>query len=81
MAKVAGSSPAGRTIATTNRFTKESTMRAKPVAMPVVKPRNRVVIALALLARVGSGRHSSVKRSSAKNQKDLADRVRECGEW
>jgi hypothetical protein len=56
-------------------------MRAKPVAMPVVKPRNRVVIALALLARVGSGRHSSVKRSSAKNQKDLADRVRECGEW
>jgi hypothetical protein len=58
-------------------------MRAKPIAMPVVKPRNRVVIALALLARVGSGRGrpSTVKRSSAKNHKDLADRVRECGEW
>jgi len=56
-------------------------MRAKPIAMPVVKPRNRVVIALALLARVGSGRHSSVKRSSDKHRKDLADRVRECGEW
>ncbi|MBQ0917008.1 hypothetical protein KBW71_00910 [Hydrogenophaga aromaticivorans] len=56
-------------------------MRAKTIALPAIKPRNRVVIALALLARVGSGRHASVKRNSDKNRKDLADRVRECGEW
>ena len=56
-------------------------MNAKPIAVPGRKPRNRVVIALALLVRAGSGRHSPVKRPADKERKDLADRVRESGEW
>lgn len=80
MALVAGSSPAGRTILQFTT-TKEIAMRTQPIALPAAKPRNRVVIALALLARAGSGRHTQDKRRKDKARKDLADRVRELGEW
>lgn len=56
-------------------------MRAKPIAVPAGKPPNRVVFALALLVRVGSGRHTRQKRLADKNRQDLAERVRESGEW
>jgi hypothetical protein len=56
-------------------------MRAKPISVPGSKPRNRVVFALALLVRAGSGRHTQHKRLADKERKDLAERVRESGEW
>lgn len=56
-------------------------MRSKTVALPATAPRNRVVLALARLARRGSGRHQAVKRQKERDRQDLADRVRETGEW
>lgn len=53
----------------------------RTMKIPASKPRNRVVIALALLARIGSGRHATRKRQKARDQHDLAQRVREVGEW
>jgi hypothetical protein len=56
-------------------------MRSKILALPSVTPRNRVVLALARLARRGSGRHQPNKRQQDRDRQDLAVRVRECGEW
>lgn len=55
-------------------------MRRK-ISVPACTPRNRVVIALALLARMGSGRHQPNKRQKARDRKDLDQRVRDVGEW
>lgn len=55
-------------------------MRRK-ISLPASTPRNRVVIALALLTRMGSGRHQSTKRQKDRERKDLDQRVRDVGEW
>lgn len=55
-------------------------MRRK-ISLPASTPRNRVVIALALLARAGSGRHQPNKRQKDQDRKDLDQRVRDVGEW
>lgn len=56
-------------------------MRSKIAALPAIAPRNRVVLALTRLAKRGSGRHQPVKRPKDKDRMDLAERVRESGEW
>ena len=56
-------------------------MRNKPVSIPRQKPRNRVVLALSMLLSRGSGRHASTKRPQDAARRDLAQRVRELGEW
>ena len=58
-------------------------MRKTTVSVTVQKPRNSVVLALISKIRLGSGRHSHarLKRASDKDDLDLAQRVRETGEW
>ncbi|WP_411879694.1 hypothetical protein [Polaromonas sp. YR568] len=49
-----------------------------------VKPRNRIVRALlGGIIAAGAGRHSHAlhKRRQARDDRDLDQRVRECGEW
>ena len=64
-----------------NHCHQESTMHVRRIALPAITPRNRVVIALALLARKGSGKHTSATRRKDADRRDLDQRVRECGEW
>lgn len=63
--------------------TKGATMRNTVVSVPAHKPRNSVVRALIAKIRQGSGRHALVrdKRKQAKDDNDLAQRVRDVGEW
>lgn len=58
-------------------------MRKTSVSVPVQKPRNGVVRALIEKIRLGSGRHSHarLKRFKTTDDFDLAQRVREVGEW
>ena len=58
-------------------------MRKSIISVPAHKPRNSVVHALIAKIRVGSGRHTPVrdKRKQARDDNDLAQRVRELGEW
>ena len=58
-------------------------MRKSIISVPAHKPRNSVVRALIAKIRVGSGRHTPVrdKRKQARDDNDLAQRVRELGEW
>jgi hypothetical protein len=54
---------------------------SKPISLPALKPRNPVLIALARSVRLGSGRHTSHKRTANKDRKELDERVRESGQW
>lgn len=56
-------------------------MRSKIVALPAAAPRIRVVLALTRLVRRSGGRHQVIKRQRDRERQDLADRVRESGEW
>ena len=58
-------------------------MQKTAISVPAHKPRNSVVRALIAKIRVGSGRHTPVrdKRKQARDDNDLAQRVRELGEW
>lgn len=58
-------------------------MRKRAVSVPVQKPRNAVVRALISRIRLGAGRHRHVqnKRKANIDDTDLAQRVREVGEW
>ena len=53
------------------------------ISVPVHKPRNNVVRALIAKIRQGSGVHTLVrdKRKQARDDNDLAQRVRDVGEW
>jgi len=53
----------------------------KKTFIPASVPRNKVVRALIRLTRMGAGLHKSKKRVAAHDQTDLAQRVREVGEW
>ena len=52
-------------------------------AIPATKPRNSIVRSLVQKLCTGAGRHqtSHYKRTKATEDKDLAQRVREVGEW
>ena len=59
-------------------------MRVTSVKLPVLKPRNALL--RALIRKVvgrGAGQHVRAcdKRKSNHDDTDLAQRVRECGEW
>ena len=59
-------------------------MRVTSVKLPVLKPRNGLVRALIRkVVGTGAGRHDRAcdKRKSNHDDTDLAQRVRECGEW
>ena len=58
-------------------------MRHFKIAIPVAKPRNRVVQALVRgFLRPGSGKHAAgPRRPRDLEQLDLDQRVRETGEW
>ncbi len=59
-------------------------MRSTSVKLPVLKPRNSIVRALLRrIMAVGVGRHIHArdKRKANHDDADLAQRVRECGEW
>jgi len=59
-------------------------MRSTTVKLPVSKPRNGVVRALIrkiIGAAAGRHVHARNKRRSNHDDADLAQRVRECGEW
>ena len=58
-------------------------MRKSIISVPAHKPRNSVVRALIGKIRLGSGRHVLVrdKRKQARDDNDLAQRVRDLGEW
>ena len=58
-------------------------MQKTVISVPAHKPRNSVVRALIATIRLGSGRHARVrdKRKQAKDDNDLAQRVRDVGEW
>ncbi len=59
-------------------------MRSTSVKVPVLKPRNGVLRALlSRITAVGAGRHIRArdKRKENHDDADLAQRVRECGEW
>jgi hypothetical protein len=58
-------------------------MRKLPISMPVRKPHNLGVKALIARLRSGSGRLSLVraKRACDTDDNDLAQRVRDVGEW
>lgn len=58
-------------------------MRKTKLSVPVRKPRNGVVRALIEKIRSGSGRHTHArdKRSANTDDSDLAQRVRDVGEW
>jgi len=53
------------------------------VKLPALKPRNGVVRALIGKLNFGAGRHKAkvAKRKQATDDTDLAQRVREVGEW
>ncbi|WP_371438324.1 hypothetical protein [Polaromonas sp.] len=58
--------------------------RSNTTSMRSPKPRNRIVRAiLSGIIAAGSGRHirAHQKRSQARDDRDLDQRVRECGEW
>ena len=58
-------------------------MRKNHVTLPALKPRNGVVRALIGKLTFGAGRHKArlAKRKQATDDTDLAQRVREVGEW
>jgi hypothetical protein len=58
-------------------------MRKTVISVPAHKPRNSVVRVLIATIRQGSGRHALLrdKRKQAKDDNDLAQRVRDVGEW
>lgn len=58
-------------------------MRKTLLAIPVAKPRKSIVRSLVQKLCMGAGRHqtSHHKRSKSTDDKDLAQRVREVGEW
>lgn len=58
-------------------------MRKKSSFLPASKPRNKIVRALVERFRIGAGRHTPArdKRSQNIDSTDLAQRVREVGEW
>lgn len=58
-------------------------MRQTHFPLPVQKPRNAVVRALIGKLNFGAGRHKAkdAKRKQATDDTDLAQRVREVGEW
>ena len=58
-------------------------MRKTHFTLPVQKPRNGVVRALIGKLNLGAGRHKAkvAKRKQATDDTDLAQRVREVGEW
>ncbi len=58
-------------------------MRKTHFILPVPKPRNGVVRALIGKLNLGAGRHKAkdAKRKPATDDTDLAQRVREVGEW
>jgi hypothetical protein len=60
-----------------------ATMHKTAIAIPAVKPRNNVVRSLVQKLCSGAGRHQSAhhKRTKTTEEKDLAQRVREVGEW
>ena len=58
-------------------------MRQTHVKLPALKPRNGVVRALIGKLNFGAGRHKAktAKRRQGTDDTDLAQRVREVGEW
>lgn len=58
-------------------------MRPLHVKLPALKPRNGVVRALIGKLNFGAGRHKAkvAKRKRDHDNTDLAQRVREVGEW
>ena len=58
-------------------------MRKTHISVPVRKPRNGVVRALLGRLSTGAGRHktAAAKRRHNHDHLDLAQRVRESGEW
>ncbi|UUZ66576.1 hypothetical protein LP417_34085 (plasmid) [Polaromonas sp. P1-6] len=58
-------------------------MRKASIALPASKPRNGVVRALISKLGGGAGRHmrDHHKRQKTTDNKDLAQRVRDVGEW
>ena len=58
-------------------------MRPTHVKLPVPKTRNGLVRALISKLNFGAGRHKAkvAKRKQATDDTDLAQRVREVGEW
>lgn len=58
-------------------------MRKTHMSVPAPKPRNGVVRALIARIRHGSGRHTHARKKRVANSddSDLAQRVREVGEW
>ena len=58
-------------------------MRQIHFKLPVLKPRNGVVRALIGKLNFGAGRHKAnvAKRRQTTDDTDLAQRVREVGEW
>jgi hypothetical protein len=58
-------------------------MHKPSITLPVHKPRNGVVRALIAKLSSGSGRHKSKheKRKQSVDDSDLAQRVRDVGEW
>lgn len=58
-------------------------MRKTLFAIPAAKPRNSIVRSLVQKLCVGAGLHqtSHHKRTKTTEDKDLAQRVREVGEW
>jgi hypothetical protein len=58
-------------------------MSKAAIAIAVSKPRNSVVRSLVQKLCMGAGRHKAAhhKRSKTTEDKDLAQRVREVGEW
>lgn len=55
-------------------------MRNMRLTVPTIRQRNPVAAALARLA-TRAKRHKEQSRTPQKDRRDLADRVRECGEW
>ncbi|CAN5189801.1 hypothetical protein BH09PSE6_BH09PSE6_23960 [soil metagenome] len=51
--------------------------------IPVPKPRNAVFASLRdrLTRSGGAGAHTGSSREQQRNERDLADRIREIGEW
>lgn len=58
-------------------------MRKTTISVRAHRPRNSVVRALIAKIRFGSGRHARArdKRKQDTNDTDLAQRVRDVGEW
>lgn len=58
-------------------------MRKTTISVPAHRPRNGVVRALIAKIRMGTGRHARArdKRKQNTDDTDLAQRVRDVGEW